>query len=309
MRISKFLIILAGLFLSNHLSSQTDEGLIASADSLYKAGNYKESALTYDKALKSTGGSASDYYNAACSASLSGELDMAISFLESSARHGWKNKDWAMRDGDLEAIREMKGWDEVMELMQANLNEYEKDFDKELQAQLEGIYVRDQTLRQLYGDAINKFGSDSEEMTYFWDLVSAEDRKNEAEVMGIIDERGWPGTTLVGGKANAAVFLVIQHAPLEIQEKYLPVLKKSVMAGESRGGDLALLQDRTQMRNGQPQTYGSQIVPNPDTGEDMVYEIEAPKYVNQRRKEVGLGPIEEYLARWGISWTVEQLEK
>ncbi len=36
-----------------------------------------------------------------------------------------------------------------------------------------------------------------------------------------------------------------------------------------------------------------------------VYEIWKPEHVNQRRKEVGPGPIEEYVKRWGIEWKVE----
>jgi hypothetical protein len=63
------------------------------------------------------------------------------------------------------------------------------------------------------------------------------------------------------------------------------------------------------MRNGKPQIYGSQIVSDPETGEDMVYEVFEPEFVNARRASVGLGPIEEYIARWNIEWTVPQKEK
>jgi hypothetical protein len=40
-----------------------------------------------------------------------------------------------------------------------------------------------------------------------------------------------------------------------------------------------------------------------------VYEVKDPEYVNQRREEVGLGPIQDYVKRWGIEWTVEQKER
>ncbi len=71
------------------------------------------------------------------------------------------------------------------------------------------------------------------------------------------------------------------------------------------GSHLALLEDRIQMRNGMPQTYGSQITSD-ENGKQIVYQIKDPQYVNQRRREVGLGPIEDYLKRWGIDWTIEQ---
>jgi hypothetical protein len=63
--------------------------------------------------------------------------------------------------------------------VQVNLDQYEKDFDKPLKSQLENIYVRDQTLRQLYREAEEKFGRESEEMKYFWQLVNREDSLNE----------------------------------------------------------------------------------------------------------------------------------
>jgi hypothetical protein len=163
-------------------------------------------------------------------------------------------------------------------------------------------------LRQLYRDAEEKFGRDSDEMNYFWQLVLEQDSLNEVEVIKIIDERGWVGKSLVGGQANMTLWLVIQHAPLETQEKYLPMLKESVLKGESKGSHLALLEDRIQMRNFKPQTYGSQITTDPNTGERIVYEIKDPEYVNKRRKEVGLGPIQDYVKRWGIEWTIEQKE-
>ena len=232
-----------------------------------------------------------------------------MKYLGHSADKGWKNLKHIKKDKDLTSLHSMQGWGEVLGKVQANLDVYEKDFDKPLKKQLEQIYVRDQTLRQLYVAAEDKFGRESEEMTYFWQLVSDQDSLNELEVLGIIDEKGWIGKSVVGGQANMTLWLVIQHAPIESQEKYLPLLKKSVKAGESSGSHLALLEDRIQMRNGRPQTYGSQIRRDEKTGNQIVYEIWEPEYVNQRRKEVGLGPIEDYIKRWGIEWTIEQKEK
>ena len=157
--------------------------------------------------------------------------------------------------------------------------------------------------------ARDKFGKESEEMEYFWDLMAQQDSLNEIEVTEIIEKRGWVGKSLVGGEANTALWAVIQHAPLEMQEKYLPLLKESVLKGESVGGHLALLEDRILMRNDKPQIYGSQLTPDKVTGKPVVYEIKDPEYVNQRRKEIGLGPIQDYIKRWGVEWTVEQKEK
>lgn len=166
--------------------------------------------------------------------------------------------------------------------------------------QLEKISVRDQTLRQLWRDAESKFGKDSDEVRYFWRLVAKEDSLNEIETIAIIDQYGWVGKSEVGGKANMALWLVIQHASLEIQEKYVPLLEESVKKGESNGSHLALLHDRILMRNGKPQKYGSQIVTDPESGKSKLYDLEDPENVNERRSSVGLGPLEDYLKRMGV---------
>lgn len=206
-------------------------------------------------------------------------------------------------------MRDVKGWNEVLNKVQVNLDKYEQNFDKPLKSQLEQIYIKDQTLRQIYTDAEAKFGKESEEMDYFWSLMTEQDSLNEIEIIRIIDREGWVGKTRVGGKANMTLWLVIQHADLEIQEKYAPLMKASVLKEESSGQHFAMLEDRIQMRNGKPQIYGTQITIDSKTGEQVVYKVWKPQYVNQRRKEVGLGPIEAYVKRWEINWDIEQKEK
>ncbi len=305
----KSLLTILICFLTLTVQAQSFEELIKNGDNLYDKEEYLESAQEYDKAFAIEEGNASQYYNAACSWALTGDTIQSVKYLNSSADRGWKNLKHINRDKDLSTLHTSTEWSQVLKKVQANLDEYEKDFDKPLKKKLEQIYVRDQTLRQLYHDAEEKFGRDSEEMTYFWELVSEQDSLNELETIEIIKERGWVGKSLIGGQANTTLWLVIQHAPIETQEKYLPMLKESVLKGESRGSHLALLEDRIQMRNGKPQTYGSQITRDEETGEQVVYEIWDPEFVDQRRKEVGLGPLEDYVKRWGIEWTVEQKEK
>ncbi|MCH2081880.1 MAG: hypothetical protein MK226_05780 [Saprospiraceae bacterium] len=289
--------------------AQDFQSLIQEGNAKYDAKEYTDAAKLYDQALEMKEGSASNYYNAACYTALAGNDKKAMQYLIKSSEKGWKDVSWMKKDSDLKSLHDKEGWEKATSIAQANLDEYEKDLDKPLMAQLEAIHVKDQTLRQLYREAEEKFGRESEEMKYFWSLVNEQDSLNELEVIKIIDERGWVGKSVVGGKANMTIWLVIQHAPLETQEKYLPMLRESVKQGESSGSHLALLEDRIQMRNGNPQTYGSQITMNPETGQQEVYEIKDPEYVNQRRKEVGLGPIQDYVKRWGIEWTVEQKEK
>lgn len=291
------------------IQAQTFDQLIKNGSNFYAEKKYLESAKEYEKAFSIQSGNADQYYNAACSWALSGDTIHSINNLELSAEKGWKDVKHIENDIDLSSLHQTKGWNAILVKVQANLDKYERYFDKSLKTQLEQICVRDQTLRQLYQTAEEKFGRESDEMKYFWKLVSEQDSLNEAEVINIIENKGWVGISLVGIQANMTLWLVIQHAPLETQEKFLPLLKESVLKGESQGSHLALLEDRIQMRNGKPQTYGSQIVRDEKTGKQIVYEVREPEYVNQRRKAVGLGPIEDYAKSWGIEWEIEQKEK
>jgi hypothetical protein len=305
----RLLLTLAMCAIVLPLQAQTFDELIGNGAKHYDEKQYAESGKAYDQAFALKEGTAGQYYNAACAWVLAENAAQATKYLDLAADKGWKNVKHAQRDKDLNSLRTHQNWGPILAKMQANLDDYEKDFDKPLKEQLEKIYVRDQTLRQLYVDAEEKFGKDSGEMRYFWGLVDEQDSLNEAEVVKIIEERGWVGIPLVGGQANITLWLVIQHAPLETQEKYLPLLRASVLKGESSGSHLALLEDRILKRNGQPQTYGSQITSDKESGQQIVYEVKDPEYVNQRREEVGLGPIQDYVKRWGIEWTVEQKER
>lgn len=305
----RILLFLSLTFYSSFSFSQSFQELIHKADQLYSQEDYAQSASVFDQAFAQDSGSASQYYNAACSWALTGDTVHSMKYLTLSAERGWKNVKHAKRDPDLKTLHGVRGWDKAMAIVQANLDEYEKDLDKPLKEQLERVYVRDQTLRGLLRTVEEDYGRDSDQMKFMWEIINEQDSLNELEVEKIIQERGWVGKSVVGSQANMTLWLVIQHAPLPTQEKYLPMLQQSVKDGESAGHHLALLEDRILMRNDKPQKYGSQVQRDPETGEYRVAEIVEPEYVNQRRAEVGLGPIEDYISNWGIEWDVPQKTK
>ena len=154
--------------------------------------------------------------------------------------------------------------------------------------QLEEILARDQKTRT---------GKDSVALMQYIDST------NLVQVESLIARYGWMGRSFVGDKANSALFLVIQHADLETQIKYVDLLQHSVEAGESKASNLALMQDRILMRQGKNQLYGSQVVYS-KTGEQMFYPIEDEKNVNIRRAKMGLQPLEEYAKLFGITYTL-----
>ena len=300
--------LLTALFclISLSIHAQTFKEAIEKGDAFYSDKKYLESAHAFDKAFEIKEGNASQYYDAACSWALTGDKVQSMAYLNLAADKGWTSLKHMKRDGDLTILHDQKGWEPVLAKVQKNIDLVEKDYNKPLQKQLEAIYVKDQTLRLLHREAEEKFGRGTEEMNYFWEVIGKQDSLNELEVVQIIEKHGWVGRSEVGGRANLALWLVIQHAPLHLQEKYLPLLKASVLKRESRGSHLALLEDRIQMRNGKPQIYGSQYHRDEESGKYVFSKIKNPKKVNERRKEVGLGPIEDYAKKFGIEWPMKE---
>lgn len=170
----------------------------------------------------------------------------------------------------------------------------EEPNDSILKEQLEQIAIEDQTLRFLLPEATEKFGRESKELAYVWSLINRQDSICISKLVQIVDNYGWLGKSRVGDDANQAIWLVMQHSELEIQEKYLPLLRESVVNRESEGWHLAFLEDRILMYQKKEQKYGTQAVWDNELKATKIYPIEDFKNVNERRIELGLEPIEEY---------------
>ena len=160
-------------------------------------------------------------------------------------------------------------------------------------SQLNSIYAEDQTYREKLHTQHNL---NPVEMNRLISAMNTADSINLTKVKSILDQYGWLGPDVISGQGNQTLFLVIQHADLKTQEKYLPRMQEAVKNGKAKGSHLALLIDRVEMNNGRPQVYGSQI------NGDAIYKILDEVNVNKRRAEVGLEPLEEYAKQFDITY-------
>jgi outer membrane protein OmpA-like peptidoglycan-associated protein len=141
---------------------------------------------------------------------------------------------------------------------------------------------------------------ESKEMRELWTTIHEKDSINTIKVQLILDKYGWLGEDVVGEDGNTTLFLVIQHSHLDVQEKYLPMMRDAVKNGNAEAGDLAYLEDRIAMRHGKNQIYGSQLYTNLKTGKDTLWPIEDYANVDKRRANVGLEPLQDYVSYWGL---------
>jgi len=312
-----FLITIISL-LSTLVFGQNDmneyKKFVTKADSLYKAKEFISSAKEYQNAFDSNDGKAffNDRYNAACSFTLAGEIEKAFYHLFYLALHPnikYNNYNHIIADSDLDSLHQNVLWGKLIDEVKANKEEVEKHLDKTLVEKLDTIYDEDQNYRRQIGEIEEKYGRDSKEMLEHWKLISEKDSINLIKVTKILDERGWLGAEVIGGKGNQTLFLVIQHSDLKTQEKYLPMMRDAVKKGNARASSLALLEDRVALGKGEKQVYGSQIGRDQETGEYYVLPLIDPDNVDQRRAEVGLGSIQDYISNWGMTWDVEEYKE
>ena len=129
------------------------------------------------------------------------------------------------------------------------------------------------------------------------------DHENLEIIVSFLNKCGMPTLKDVNDEQMAGIWTILQHAPAKYQSKYIPLLEESAKKGDLKWSVIALMKDRALMYEGKPQIYGSQV----SNGE--LYELFEPEYVNQRRAEIDMEPIEEYLKRFGIEFNIKQRTK
>jgi len=308
----RHLCIFGVLLLSFTATAQPPEyfDFVKKAESFYAAKQYKESALEYENAFASFGdkGRLTDRYNAACSYALVGIPDSAFKHLYRIAEKGdYNNLEHLKADADLVSLHTDKRWEPLVAIVKANKDKAEEGLNKPLVAILDAVYQDDQSYRMRIDKVREEHGKDSPEMKALWKTIAEKDSINLIKVTRILDEHGWLGPDEIGRQGNSTLFLVIQHADLPTQEKYLPMMREAVKNKKAMPSALALLEDRVALRQGKKQIYGSQIML--DEKGSYVQPLEDPDNVDKRRAEVGLGPLADYVKNWGMTWDVEEYKK
>jgi hypothetical protein len=108
----------------------------------------------------------------------------------------------------------------------------------------------------------------------------------------ILESSGWPTEVLVGKDGARAAWILVQHGGLSVQRAALDLIQASPASGVSPG-DIATLTDRVLLAEGKPQRYGTQF--RFEDGNLWQEPVEAPESLDERRAEVGLPPMADYV--------------
>lgn len=126
------------------------------------------------------------------------------------------------------------------------------------------------------------------------DIVERNDAKN-IKVVDKILKSGLPQG--LSEESYKTIWIVIDHATLEKQEQYLPLVYQMATEGYIGVDEYAILYDRVAMGQNRPQRYGSQLVQfgAVDAQKLYVWPIEDGAKVDSLRSAVGMSPFSDYL--------------
>jgi len=117
--------------------------------------------------------------------------------------------------------------------------------------------------------------------------------ENAKYLTELIAEVGWIASDRFGEEAaRSAFFIVFQSDNLPLILAAVPRLEADVRAGRLDAEMYAELFDRLRMNLAEKQRYGTRVLQNPE-GEWVIAFLEDPAHVDDFRRELGLGPVQE----------------
>ena len=188
-------------------------------------------------------------------------------------------------------------------VFQKKLTEVER---RHLALELAELDDADQKYRRLLPTIEKQYSKESAEYKENFRLWVLTDSINIVKIDSLLALYGYDN--IIDNNASA-LFIIIQHADLERQLRFIPLFRESAKLKKFRLVDVAMMEDRINLRLGKKQVYGTQICINRVTDEQFVCPLEDPDLVNLRRSEVGLIPISEYCKHFEIKWNLEEYKK
>lgn len=280
------------------------------AYALYKQKNFSGATVLYSK-LRNTKFQFTQYkllqhkqniYLSSVSWTKCNKFDSAFSnlnYLISSL--GYDDLGKIKSDTNFNRLQNHNEWKVILNKVESNFTQRQSKRNIKLINLLDSILQDDQRYRTI----LSKMEMDSVRDTIIMkDLIykmKFNDSLNLSKIEGILNLYGWPSPDMIDDRGEV-IFLVLQHSPLTCQEKYLPLLMKSVKRNEADAQYFAYLVDRINISKGKKQVYGTQVGFNPKSGKPFVEPILDPFKVDKMRMDVDLPPLKEYLGMFNVDW-------
>lgn len=292
-------------FVFLNLSAQTNRNyqiLITKAGLLHLQKNYKEAVDYYDQAFKIQNPDALTAYKVAGVYSLADNSEKAFFYLQTALNKGWTEANWLISDPYFENVK--KANPEKWKMMEREAYQKEQQYSQSLslaslRKEINLMTLKDQQLRfkraQANNDSLLKI-IDQE--------INLSDLDNLNRAKQIIRQYGWPTISQIGKDGQNNLWLIVQHADqdIEFQKKALAEMEKLKGSQELNMENYAFLYDRVQCNLNYKQLYGTQVVWSGNGEASEFRPIKDEYLVDERRKKLGLEPLEIYSLTYGFNY-------
>ena len=122
----------------------------------------------------------------------------------------------------------------------------------------------------------------------------ASDRERTERLQAIVAEHGWPTLSLVGKEGATAAWVIAQHSDFDValQQEFLDLMRAA--GDDVDASEVAYLEDRVAVNNGEPQRYGTQARCVPGGGVEPATPLVDEAAVDDLRADAGMAPLADY---------------
>ncbi|WPV67019.1 DUF6624 domain-containing protein [Chitinophaga sp. LS1] len=313
----KAILLFTGMLMSQLLSGQRlilldndlqAQNLIKEGDAAYFRGDFKKSIQSYQQLAEIKHHDPEVLFNLAIGFMANGKTDSTFHLLFAIIDSGYRQADFIRYTAEFEKLHGSAKWKTLIKELDARFTDYCKTnsiTNEKVAKQLDYLFYIDQkyqrigTFKRRYAGAYPQYTDKA--------IDSLQDntfRKNVDYLKQLFAKDGYLWKSDIGKEAAHISWIIAQHADFDtaFQKEYLRKMKVAVDMNEASAKDYAYLTDRVRKNTGEKQLYGTQmnyITTRDSTGkikvESGIWPVEDEANLNQRRKEVGLVPIEEYL--------------
>jgi hypothetical protein len=172
---------------------------------------------------------------------------------------------------------------------------------------LDTIWTAEQVPIRKRDSLMEVYGVDSKEAEVFQKIYRANHTINIKKIKAILNNNGWPESTMIGDQESRTICNVLQHADQATREHYIPMMRQAVLDKKLEPRYLVRAEDRIATDKGELQIYGGQMKYYPETKSFNVWPVYDPINIDKRRAEIGLGTIAEHLMnRFDFEWNIEE---
>jgi hypothetical protein len=288
------------------LNAQTDykyQSLIAEAGLLHLQKKPDKAIAKFEEALNIKKLDALNLYKLAGVYSLAHQSGKAFYTLEKSIDMGWTEANRLTSDPYFQFLKTEfpERWEQMVIKAHDVENKYAKTLKyPELRRQINQMTLIDQELR------FRKIQTnDPEEIRKLNAQIDSSDLRNLGEAKAILKTYGWPRLSDVGKDGQNNFWLIVQHADQDIpfQKWALAEMKKHKATDEIDLENYAFLYDRVQCNLNYRQRYGTQVNWSSNGQANSFRPILNEDVVNERRKSLGLLPLDIYALNYGFAYT------